>query len=100
MSTSIIPRIIDTQLNDIIRDTNDIIRGASLDEITGRPDRGALDSVETPDWTKSVKSIARTVVEAMDTGLLASRDYDRLTAHGNSKQQATQMVFQKHFGKR
>lgn len=48
------------------------------------------------DWTKRIGNAARTVFEAMKTGLKASQDYRRFAARVPS-QQASKMVFQKYF---
>lgn len=57
-----------------------------------------LDNSGTPVWTKRIGNRVGTVFEAFDTGLRASHDYRRLTAQV-SRQEATRIVFEKHFGK-
>ena len=57
-----------------------------------------LDSSATPVWTKRIGNRVGTVFEVFDTGRRASHDYRRLDAQV-SPQEATRIVFEKHFSK-
>jgi hypothetical protein len=58
-----------------------------------------LEGVKTPDWMKRIGVAASETWASMGAGFSASRDYRALTARGVSPQQATRMVFEKHFSK-
>ena len=57
-----------------------------------------FDNSATPDWTKRIGNRVRAVFKALGTGLRASHDYRRLAAQV-SPQEASRIVFEKHFSK-
>jgi hypothetical protein len=59
---------------------------------------GQLGYAETPGWISRFGETASKVLDAFAAGRAAAHDYNRLSTHGATPQEASAAVFQKHFG--
>jgi hypothetical protein len=57
-----------------------------------------FDNRAMPDWSKRIGNRVRAFVEAIETGINAAHDYRRLSGQV-SPQDASRIVFEKHFSK-